>query len=134
MAQRTYRAYRSLLHSPRWQRVYNAGARTQRLLWASVGNKDPTLSELHYVRALTAPFTVITMPEGTLRAVAERGEITTMLRADGGTCERTLADLAAAGVDVYALATELQEAGTRSFVASWNAIMKLIASKASSAP
>ena len=63
IAQRTYRAYRALLGSPRWQRAYNAGARPQRLLWASTGTKDPKASDILYVKALAAPFTVNTMPE-----------------------------------------------------------------------
>jgi transaldolase len=130
MAQRTYKAYRSLLHSPRWQRIYNAGARPQRLLWASTGSKDPAASDVMYVRALMAQFTIITIPENTLRAVADHGEISTMLHADGGACEETLAAIRAAGIDLYALAAQLQEEGTKSFVASWNQLMTLLASKA----
>jgi transaldolase len=132
MAQRTYQAYRSLLRSPRWQRIYNAGARPQRLLWASTGVKDPAASDLMYVKALTAQFTVITMPERTLRAVADHGEITTLLRADGGTCEKTLREFTAAGIDLYALATQLQDEGTGSFVRSWNDLMRFIEDKAAS--
>ncbi len=131
MAQRTYKAYRTLLHSPRWQRAYNAGARPQRLLWASTGTKDPLLSDVTYVTALTAQFTVITVPEPTLRAVADHGEITTLLRADGGTCEETLRACEAAGIDLYALAAQLQDEGTKSFVNSWNQLMAIIAAKAS---
>ena len=130
MAQRTYKAYRSLLHSPRWQRIYNAGARPQRLLWASTKTKDPTVSDVMYVKALTAQFTVITVPESTLMAVADHGEITTLLRADGGNCEETLARFGAAGVDLYALAAQLQDDGVRSFADSWNRLMTLLASKA----
>jgi transaldolase len=84
MAQRTYKAYRRLLSSPRWQRIYNAGAFPQRLLWASTGTKDPAAADVLYVRALAAPFTVNTMPESTLLAVADHGDISTLLRADGG--------------------------------------------------
>jgi transaldolase len=130
MAQRTYKAYRDLLRSPRWQRIYNAGARPQRLLFASTGTKDPTASEVVYVSALTAQFTVITMTEPTLKALAERGGITTLLRADGGRCEETLAAFTAAGIDLYALAMQLQEEGTRAFTDSWNELMQVIASKA----
>jgi transaldolase len=129
MAQRTYKAYRSLLHSPRWQRVYNAGARPQRLLWASTGTKDPAVSDLMYVSALTAQFTVITMPKPTLLAVADHGEIATLLHADGGACEDTLAQFAAAGIDLYALATQLQDEGTSSFVKSWQQLLALLAAK-----
>ena len=130
MAQRTYKAYRSLLHSPRWQRIYNAGARPQRLLWASTGSKDPAASDVMYSKALTSQFTVITMPDTTLKAVADHGEITSLMRADGGRCEEKLAEFTAAGVDLHRLAVELQEEGTRSFVKSWNQLMALIASKA----
>lgn len=129
MAQRTYKAYRDLLHSPRWQRIYNAGARPQRLLWASTGTRDPAASDVMYIKALTAQFTIITMPESTLAAVADHGEITTLLRADGGTCEETLAQFSAAGFDLYALAARLQEEGTRSFVRSWNQLMTFLAAR-----
>jgi transaldolase len=130
MAERMYKAYRGLLHSPRWQRIYNAGARTQRLVWASTGTKDPTASDVMYAKALTAQFTVITLPESTLIALGDHGEITSLVRADGGRCEQTLAEFTAAGIDLYALAAQLQDEGTRSFVKSWNELMAVIASKA----
>ena len=87
IANRTYKAYRDLLGSPRWQRVYNAGARPQRLLWASTGTKDPKASDVLYIKALAAPFTVNTMPEGTLKALADHGELSEIMSADGGDCE-----------------------------------------------
>ena len=87
IAKRTYKAYRELLDSPRWQRVFNAGARPQRLLWASTGTKDPKASDVLYVKALAAPFTVNTMPEATLKALADHGELGTILPSDGGDCE-----------------------------------------------
>src|SRR5205809_486440 len=99
IAKRTYQAYRGLLGSARWQRVYNAGARPQRLLWASTGTKDPKASDILYVKALAAPFTVNTMPEKTLLALADHGDVGAMLPADGGDCEAVLAKFAAAGVD-----------------------------------
>jgi transaldolase len=114
---------------PRWQRIYNGGARPQRLLWASTGTKDPAASDLLYVKALAAPFTVNTMPEGTLRALADHGDVTTLLRADGGDCEAVLARFADTGIDVYTLATQLQQEGAKSFVKSWNELMGAIASK-----
>jgi transaldolase len=129
VAKRTYKAYRGLLSSPRWQRIYNAGARPQRLLWASTGTKDPTASDILYVKALAAQFTVNTMPEGTLKAVADHGEITSLLRADGGDCEQVLAQFKSAGVDIYALAAQLQQDGAKSFVKSWNELMAVLASK-----
>src|SRR6516164_8937365 len=107
VAKRTYKAARALLTSPRWQRIYNAGARPQRLLWASTGTKDPAASDLLYINSLAAQFTINTMPEKTLKALADHGNITTLLHADGGDCEEILARSAKAGVDVYALAGQL---------------------------
>ena len=129
VANRTYKAYRDLLGSPRWQRVYNAGARPQRLLWASTGTKDPKASDVLYVKALAAPFTVNTMPEGTLKALADHGEVSEIMSADGGQCEALLDQFAKAGIDVGALASKLQEEGAKSFVTSWNELMGVIASK-----
>ena len=129
VARRTYRAYRDLLGSARWQRIYNAGARPQRLLWASTGTKDPKASDVLYVEALAAPFTVNTMPEGTLRALADHGEIGETMSADGGDGEAVLSRFAEAGIDVDALADRLQEEGTKSFVSSWNELMGVIAAK-----
>ena len=129
MAKRTYKAYRSLLSSPRWQRVYNAGARPQRLLWASTGTKDPKASDVMYIKALAAPFTVNTIPEATLNALADHGELTGLLPANGGDCEEVLARFASAGVNVQALAARLQAEGAASFVKSWHSLMAVIASK-----
>jgi transaldolase len=129
MAKRTYKAYRSVLSSPRWQRIYNAGARPQRLLWASTGTKDPAASDILYVKSLAAQFTVNTMPEATLKAVADHGDIGTLLRADGGDCEEVLARFVAAGIDLYALAGQLQHDGAQAFVKSWNDLMTVIAAK-----
>src|SRR6201981_141944 len=73
VAQRAYKTYLELLTSPRFLRAANAGARPQRLLWASTGTKDSKASDILYVKALAAPFTVNTMPEGTLNGFAEHG-------------------------------------------------------------
>ena len=129
IAKRTYKACRSLLSSARWQRVYNAGARPQRLLWASTGTKDPKASDILYIKALVAPFTVNTMPDGTLKALAEHTDIGTPLPADGGDCEEVLSKFAKAGIDVDSLASELQDEGAQSFVKSWNDLLAVIASK-----
>ncbi len=129
IAKRTYKACRSLLGSPRWQRVYNAGARPQRLLWASTGTKDPRASDVLYIKALAAPFTVNTMPESTLNALADHGEVGGILPADGGDCEEVLTQFAKAGIDINALAAQLQDEGAKSFVKSWNELMAVIASK-----
>src|SRR2546430_13118194 len=75
IAKRTYKAYRELLGPPPWERIHNAGARPQRLLWASKGTKDPHASDVLYIKALAAPFTVNTMTEGTLQALAGHGDL-----------------------------------------------------------
>jgi transaldolase len=111
IAERIYKAYRSLLDSPRWERAYNLGARPQRLLWASTGTKDPKASDVLYIKALAAPFTVNTMPEGTLKALADHGELGSILRADGGDSQEVLAQFAKADVDIDALAAQLQDEG-----------------------
>ena len=131
VANRTYGAYRELLCSPRWQRVYNAGARPQRLLWASTGTKDPKASDVLYIKALAAPFTVNTIPEATLIALADHGELGSIMSADGGDCEAVLAQFAKAGIDVDALAAQLQAEGAKSFVKSWNELLGVIGSKSS---
>ena len=99
------------------------------MLWASTGTKDPKASDVLYVKALAAPFTVNTMPEGTLKALAEHRELGTIIPADGGDCEQVLAECAQAGIDVNALAAQLQEEGAKSFVKSRNELMKVINSK-----
>src|SRR6201993_1668520 len=91
IAKRTYKAYLGLLSSPRWMRAYNAGARPQRLLWASTGTKDPKASDVLYVKALAAPLTVNTMPESALQAFADHGDVGPALPADGGNAEHELA-------------------------------------------
>lgn len=131
IAMRTYKAARGLLGSPRWQRIYNAGARPQRLLWASTGTKDPAASDVLYIKALAAPFTVNTMPEATLKALADHNELGSILPADGGDCEEVLAEFAKAGINIDALAAELQDQGAKSFTKSWNDLMAGIASKSS---
>ena len=129
IAKRTYKAYRALLDSPRWQRVFNEGARPQRLLWASTGTKDPAASDVLYITALAAPFTVNTIPEGTLKALADHGALGGMMAADGGDAEDTLTRFARAGIDVDGLASQLQEEGAKSFVNSWHELMDVIAAK-----
>jgi transaldolase len=126
VAKRTFAAYRALLNSDRWQRIYNFGARPQRLLWASTGTKDPKASDILYVKALAAPFTVNTMPEATLKAFGDHGEVGEALRADGGDAEEVLAQFAKAGTDVGALAAQLQDEGAKSFVKSWDELMGVI--------
>jgi transaldolase len=131
IAKHTYKAYRALLDSPRWQRIDNAGARPQRLLWASTGTKDPKASDVMYIKSLAAAFTVNTIPEGTLKALADHGDVGPLLPADGGDCEAVLKEFARAGIDSNALAAQLQDEGAKSFVKSWNELMAVITSKSS---
>jgi transaldolase len=129
VGKRVYKAYLGLLSSPRWMRAYNAGARPQRLLWASTCNKDPKASDVLYVKALAAPFTVNTMPESTLKALAEHEAVGATMPTDGGDSEEVLARFAAAKINVQALSAQLQEDGAKSFVNSWNDLMDVIGSK-----
>jgi transaldolase len=126
---RTFRAYHELLDSERWQRLLNEGARAQRLLWASTGTKDPDASDVLYIEAFASPFTVNTMPEPTLLAFADHGEVGDPLPADGGDAEQVLAEFGRAGIDVDALATRLQDEGAEAFVKSWNELLSTIESQ-----
>jgi transaldolase len=129
IAQRTYRAYHELLESDRFLRLANEGARPQRLLWASTGTKDPEASDVLYVEALAAPFTINTMPEKTLLAFAEHGKVRDPLPPDGGDAEEVLASFAEAGIDVDALAAQLQEEGAETFVGSWRELLETVAAE-----
>jgi transaldolase len=129
IAKRAFKAYRDLLGSERWQRAYNFGARPQRLLWASTGTKDPKASDILYIEGLAAPFTVNTMPDTTLKAFGDHGELGPALKADGGDAEQVLGQFAKAGVDVDALAAQLQDEGAKSFVKSWEDLLAVIESK-----
>lgn len=123
VAQLAYGKYQSLLCSPRWQRASNFGARTQRLLWASTGTKDPRLPDTYYVDALAAPLTVNTMPDATLVAYADHGRSGHVMSQDQSAAENVLREFSSAGVDVRALATQLQNEGAASFVESWTDLM-----------
>ena len=129
IALRTYKAYVELIGSPRWQRAFNEGAIPQRLLWASTGTKDPKASDTLYIESLAAPLTVNTMPEATLKAFADHGKVGSITPASGGDSQAVLKEFANAGVDVGALATQLQEQGADSFDKSWNDLLKVISSK-----
>ncbi len=129
IAKRTYKAYRDLLASDRWLRLLNAGARSQRLLWASTGTKDPKASDVLYVKSLAAPHSVNTMPEKTLLALADHGEIGAMLPHDGGDAEEVLDRFTQAGVDLDALAADLQREGAAAFVQSWDDLLACLLEK-----
>jgi len=130
VAQQTYRAYRELLASARWQKLAAAGAQPQRLLWASTGTKDPSASDTLYVSALAAPDTINTMPEKALLAFADHGQLDGAMAVDGGDAETVLAQLGRHGVDVDALAARLQQDGAQAFVKSWQQLLQRIADKA----
>jgi transaldolase len=121
-----YRAYRQLMDSDRWQRLANAGARMQRLLWASTSTKDPSAPDTFYVHGLAAPFTIDTIPDKTLVAFSEHGEVGEEMPADGGDCDAVLAEFAAAGVDVGELAQRLQDEGAAAFDESWKDLLQHI--------
>jgi transaldolase len=129
IAKRTYKAASALLGSARWQRIYNLGGRPQRLLWASTGTKDPKASDILYIKALAAPFTVNTMPEATLKALATHTDLGELLPTDGGNSEEVLGQFVKAGIDINALAAQLQSEGAASFVKSWSDLMQVISSK-----
>jgi transaldolase len=119
----TYKAYRELMDSDRWQRLANQGARLQRLLWASTSTKDPKAPDTLYVHQLGAPFTVNTVPEGTLLAFYDHGHAGTAIPADGGDSAATIAAFEKAGIDATALAATLQSSAADSFVEAWNDLM-----------
>lgn len=130
IAQQTYRAGCELLASERWRKLAAAGAQPQRLLWASTGTKDPSASDTLYVTALAAPDTVNTIPEKTLHAFADHGQVHGVLPRNGGDAEIVLNQIRKAGVDTDALARQLQEDGATAFVKSWNQLLQRIADKA----
>jgi transaldolase len=129
IAKRAYKAYCELLSAPRWQKLAAAGARPQRLLWASTGTKDPDASDTLYIEALAAPDTINTIPDKTLYAFADHGELKGVLPVSGGDAEEVLAEFTRIGVDDTALAAQLQREGTESFDKSWQDLMDRIASK-----
>ncbi len=130
MAMRSYKAYRELLASARWQKLAAAGAKPQRLLWASTGSKDPAASDTLYIDALAAPDTINTMPAKTLLAFAAHGTVTAALPADGGLAEAVIAEFVREGIDDTALAAELQRQGADSFTRSWRELMMRLGAKA----
>ena len=127
--QRTYRAHGELIGGQRWKDLEAKGARKQRMLWASTGTKDPKAPAGLYVEALAAPDTIDTMPEKTLLAFAEKGSVKAVMAKDGGDAEQVLSRFARAGIDVDALAAQLQLDGAASFVKSWTELMQRIKDK-----
>lgn len=129
IATRTYQAYQDQLASPRWQKLAAAGARPQRLLWASTGTKDPAAADTLYIDALAAPDTINTMPEKTLLAFAEHGKANNVLRLDDGETEAVIAEFVQQGVDIEVLAAKLQREGAQYFAKSWHDLIACIESK-----
>ena len=129
IAMRTYKAYRELMASDRWKRLVTAGAQPQRLLWASTGTKDPAAPDTLYVRALAAAGTINTLPEQTLLAFADHGQVERALPVDGGYAEAVIAEFRREGVDDQALATRLQREGVDAFATSWHALLARIREK-----
>ena len=126
---RTYRAYCDLQASPRWKKLQDAGAPMQRLLWASTGTKDPQAKDTFYIEALAAPDTINTVPEKTLLAFDDHGQVGGVMPRDGGDGEKTLAEFAKRGIDEDTLAAELQHAGAESFMKSWQSLLGQIEAK-----
>lgn len=129
VAKQTYQAYRELLNSARWLRLANAGARPQRLLWASTGTKDPEASDVLYIQALAAPFTISTIPDATLLAFADHGTLGEILPADGGDGEEMIAKFTQAGINHNQLAANLEREGSESFVKAWKEMLDSIRTK-----
>jgi transaldolase len=129
VAKQTYKAYRELLDSSRWLRLANAGARPQRLLWASTSTKNPKASDVLYIKALAAPFTINTIPDATLLAFADHGTLGDAMPFDGGDSEKVIARFAQVGIDHDRLAADLQREGTESFAKSWKELLDSIGSK-----
>ena len=129
VARQTYRAYCELLASPRWRKLAAAGARAQRLLWASTGTKDPAAPDTLYVEALAAPDTINTIPEKTLAAFADHGKVGPSMPRDGGDAGAVIAACRSEGIDVAALATQLQREGAAGFSKSWHELLSAIRTK-----
>ena len=123
MAMRVYQAYRELLGSVRWQKLAVAGAHPQRALWASTGTKDPDAADTLYIDALAAPDTVNTMPDKTLLAFAEHGQVGEPLPDDGGYADAVIEEFRREGIDDEALALRLQHEGADAFAQSWHTLL-----------
>lgn len=132
IGQQIYKAYRDLLESNRWQRLENAGARPQRLLFASTGTKDPKASDVLYINALAAPNTINTMPEKTLLAFSDHGEVVSSIPRDGRDFQRVLDNFSSAGINLDQLAAKLQADGAKAFEESWTKLLKALDGKSKS--
>jgi transaldolase len=133
VAQRTYVAYLGLYATPRWKELASAGARPQRMLWASTGTKDPKAPESLYAEAFAAPDTIDTLPEKTLLALAKIDALPPPMPTDGADSAHVLAEFSAAGIDIDALGLRLQREGAEAFVKSWRNLMSRIEQRGSGA-
>ena len=124
-----YQRYRAKFAGPGWERLRDLGARPQRPLWASTGTKNPGYSDVLYVSELIGPGVINTMPEHTLRAFADHGTVARTLDADPDAAVRTLADAAAAGLDLAAVTARLEREGVRSFCDSYHQLLGCIERK-----
>jgi transaldolase len=120
--------------APAWRRLADAGVPEQRLLWASTGTKDSAASDVLYVEALAAPDTIVTMPDETLLALADHGEVKAVLPEDGGDSESVIAQFVRVGVGIAALAERLQQEGAQSFTKSWQDLIGCIGAKRTAIP
>jgi transaldolase len=127
-AHRAYARYQERFTDERWLALREAGARPQRPLWASTGTKDPTYSDVLYVEELIAPEVINTMPEATLRAFADHGNVGRALSVDAEAAAETLLR-DGAGIDLDAITAELEHEGVRSFCDSYNQLLHCIETK-----
>jgi len=129
VSRKAYALSLELHSSARWRRAMNFGMRPQRLLFGSTSTKDPSASDTLYVSSLVAPYTVDTIPEKTLLAFADHGELGRQCDRDTGEADTILTRVRASGVDVNALAARLQREGTESFDKSWRELLASIQSR-----
>jgi transaldolase len=127
-ARLAYEWYEEMIASPRWQALQAAGARPQRPLWASTSTKDPSYPDTRYVVDLVAPDVVNTMPEATLRAVADHGAVPAdSVRGTYDQAQHVLDQLAAVGVDYDDVVTHLEDDAVAKFDAAWDHVGEQVA-------
>lgn len=130
VTQKVYAAYRALLDSDRWKALERAGAKAQRVLWASTSTKDPAFPDTYYLGKLAAPGTINTVPEKTLLAFADHGQLGELLQPDRSAAEKLIAEVTAEGIDADVLGENLQRQGARAFDADWTSLLEAISAKA----
>jgi len=128
-AHRAYARYVDRFSDERWRTLSDTGARAQRPLWASTGTKDPSYSDVLYVEKLTAPDVVNTMPEATLRAFTDHGNVTHALSVVTGAACNTLHRAQDAGIDLDAITAQLEREGVHSFCESYEQLLGCLEAK-----